>query len=513
MRVFVFAIGGTGARVLSAIIMQLAAGVAPKDPSGAPIADLSIVPILLDPHETNDAVQQTKQVLESYRTMRNKIYGTRTPPPGKFFSVKVETLKDISQDQGNATEDVFYFKLQRVSDSKFSNFVGLSAMSRENKLFSQMLFSPGELNTEMHIGFTGSPNIGSIALGEFKKSDVYNTFCSAYREGDKLFFIGSVFGGTGAAGLPHFITSIRDLNHVENKDTGKTNCSKAAIGALIVMPYFNIKYDENSTVNSTEFSIKTRSALRYYSKNLNAYINSIYYIDDPQRTADFINDPGENEQNGNKAHMVEFAGAQALFHFIASTNTEVKEVANKKDESESKRLEVKQTEYLRFLFPGCEKIDFRTIGENDNAPYLFPMMKFYLLQHFMQHHLAALLDKPFAKKYTPRIESNLMLGELKIIFNVFNRMMNEMQSHGSGAHNLQLFLPPHEDDYSNAFVGIKTRKAFIGSKRISVRTIQQALDTAAPKHTDLNSPSARWFAIANEALEEILHDNYDFSTL
>ena len=41
MRVFVFAIGGTGSRVLTSLIMQLAAGARPVDSDGNLIKDLS----------------------------------------------------------------------------------------------------------------------------------------------------------------------------------------------------------------------------------------------------------------------------------------------------------------------------------------------------------------------------------------------------------------------------------------------------------------------------------------
>ena len=130
----------------------------------------------------------------------------------------------------------------------------------------------------------------------------FDAFRSAYSEGDKLFFIGSIFGGTGAAGLPLFITSIRDLEHIDNEDTGKTLCAKAPIGALVVMPYFSIAKDDESVINDTEFTIKTRSALRYYETNLNNYIHNIYYIADPSGTQDFENDPGN--KNNQKREQV-----------------------------------------------------------------------------------------------------------------------------------------------------------------------------------------------------------------
>ena len=317
MRVFVFAIGGTGSRVLTSLIMQLAAGARPVDSDGKIIKDLSIVPIIVDPHEGNAGLLQATELLDQYRTIHNRIYGKEELPNEGFFSVKIETLKEINPTCVGS--DKFFFKMQRVSDNKFDKFIGLNDMSQANKLFCEMLFSKDELCTSMNEGFYGSPNIGCVALNEFKKSPDFEAFRSAYNEGDKLFFIGSIFGGTGASGLPLFISSIRDLAHNENEDNGNDICSRAPIGALIVMPYFSINRDEESPINDSDFLIKTRSALRYYDSNLNRYINNVYYISDPQGTQAFANDPGNvNGQKGNKAHIVEFAGALSIFDFISS---------------------------------------------------------------------------------------------------------------------------------------------------------------------------------------------------
>ena len=233
--------------------MQLAAGVRPKDSSGKPIHDLSIVPIIIDPHEDNSGLQQLSELLSDYRKMHQRIYGDEVKDEG-FFNVKIETLKDISPDSGVA--DKFFFKMQSVTDSRFDKFIGLNDMdnfnTKANKLFAKMLFSKEELETEMKEGFYGSPNIGCIALNEFKESDDFKAFRSAYNKGDRLFFIGSIFGGTGASGLPLFISSIRDLQNINNEDTGRSDCSKAPIGALIVMPYFRIAQDDNSSISRAE---------------------------------------------------------------------------------------------------------------------------------------------------------------------------------------------------------------------------------------------------------------------
>lgn len=107
MRVFIFAIGGTGSRVLTSLIMQLAAGVRPKDEQGKDIPNLSIVPILVDPHEGNASLLKLTELLENYRKIRKRIHGDEVEAEG-FFSVKIETLKDTNPD--SVTSDKFYFR-------------------------------------------------------------------------------------------------------------------------------------------------------------------------------------------------------------------------------------------------------------------------------------------------------------------------------------------------------------------------------------------------------------------
>ena len=47
MRLFLFAIGGTGSRVLKSLIMLSAAGVRPVDENGRPVPNVEIVPVII----------------------------------------------------------------------------------------------------------------------------------------------------------------------------------------------------------------------------------------------------------------------------------------------------------------------------------------------------------------------------------------------------------------------------------------------------------------------------------
>ena len=323
MRVFVFGIGGTGARVITQLVMHLSAGVRPVGEDGQILKDdFSIVPILVDPHAECEALVSLGELLNDYRTIHNRLYGGVKDPGRGFFSVKIETMHDVDP---SVTHDDFTFRLSNISNKSFKNYIGKDLMKPENSLFMDFLFSNAELNTEMSEGFYGSPNIGCVALNSFGDSADFAAFKKIIRSNtDKVFFIGSIFGGTGASGLPLFISNIRHMLRRGMDDA--ENSGKSPIGTLIVMPYFKIGDDKSSPINDSDFMVKTRSALSYYESNMNHLINNIYYIADwgDKTITPFENDPGDRDnQKGNKAHIVEYMGAAALFDFIKSDNRDV----------------------------------------------------------------------------------------------------------------------------------------------------------------------------------------------
>lgn len=323
MRLFLFLVGGTGARVMRPLIMQFASGIHPIDESGQPMP-LEVVPIIVDPHKANEDLKRTENLLRWYRSIRRTLYGESVDQKSGFFSVKISTLSDILAGGSNLS-DTFLFNLGAVESKKFQDFIAYSTLDTANQALCSMMFSDAQLQTKMDIGFVGSPNIGSVALNQFKDSEEFRQFSNVFRKSDRIFVVSSIFGGTGAAGYPIIVKNIRDAasNAAINN---RGDLRDARIGALTVLPYFNVQQDEKSPISRADFISKTKSALFYYHDNLTGLtqggvdlglskINACYYLGDEVPSNPYFNDPGGNGQR-NDAHVVEYVGALSVLDFL-----------------------------------------------------------------------------------------------------------------------------------------------------------------------------------------------------
>lgn len=287
-KLYILGIGGTGSRVLRSLTMLLAAGV---DTNGYDIA-----PIIIDPDSSNRDLTRNVQLMNKYIEIRNKLSFTNESK-NTFFKTKI--IRTVQN---------FTIPIRDTSNNTYSQFINLDGMSKADKAMAEMLFSQKNLASGMEVGFKGNPNIGSVVLNQLSTSPEFQEFVTSFGQDDKIFIISSIFGGTGASGFPLLLKTLR-----HNTNLTTAGCiNKATIGAISVLPYFNLKKNDESEIDSSTFFSKTRAALKYYAKNVGD-ANALYYIGDMPK-AQYANHEGGIEQ-GNDANLIEFLAATAVIDF------------------------------------------------------------------------------------------------------------------------------------------------------------------------------------------------------
>jgi len=304
-KLYVFGIGGTGSRVLKSLTMLLAAGVK--------VNVDEIVPVVIDPDHAAADLTRTIKLMQDYNKIYNRI-DHNNYNKNAFFGTKIN-MEIISSVR---------MPLKNTENTDFQTYIGLPLMTDDGKrnanyALAEMLFSEKNLKATMEVGFKGNPNIGSVVLNQFALSDEFKNFAASVGQNDRIFIISSIFGGTGASGFPLLLKNLRAINDMQS---GCDNVKNAIIGAISVLPYFDVESDNNpddekrSEIDSATFISKTKAALSYYERNMTE-ANALYYIGDTISKR-YKNSEGGTTQK-NDAHFVELAAALAVIDFAGLT--------------------------------------------------------------------------------------------------------------------------------------------------------------------------------------------------
>lgn len=416
-KLYIFGIGGTGSRVLRSFTMMMAAGVK--------IGADEIVPIVIDPDAANADLTRTVALMNNYRNIR-KYLSFPKENKNTFFK------KEIGHFLSNYT-----LRINDTDDKSFQNFIDLPSMSRANKAMCRMLFSEKNLTSQMQVGFKGNPNIGSVVLNQIVNSADFMAFANSYEQGDKIFIISSIFGGTGASGFPLLLKTLRTGNSFPNNDI----INKSEIGAVTILPYFKLQVDDESEIDSSTFISKTKSALAYYENNIskNNQINALYYL------ADDVTNTYENHEGGstqrNDAHLIEFLAASAIVDF-----------SNKEHSGTThKELGIKET---------MGNVSFNSFNEELNRWLRLPLTQFTLMANCVKNQydyvtstrLEANNKASFVKH---GLYDNSFFTNLKKFIDSYREWLKEMKDN---KRSLDLFNLDCGDTPFNVVTDIKPKK-------------------------------------------------------
>jgi len=289
--------------VLEALSYLCAAGLMPTGNLSA---------LFIDPDTNNGNVVKAKTVFGNYR----KCSYIDTGGAIDFFKTKMPLEPDIwSPFQG----------WTGVGNPQLYNFFRYNLLDNAGKNLFDILYSPKEKTTTLEKGFRGHPSIGAAVFvntipleSRNPWKDFYNGISNDKEQGCRIFIVGSIFGGTGAAGLPTFAKLIRN----RFKENGKDN-ENIKIGGLVVLPYFSFippaadsRVSKELHANSGNFLVSTKAALDYYHNQEESY-DRLYMLGDDENPPVKKFAIGASEQR-NEPHLIELIGALMGIDFFRS---------------------------------------------------------------------------------------------------------------------------------------------------------------------------------------------------
>ena len=120
-KLYVFGIGGTGARVLRSFTMMLAAGVK--------VGVDEVVPIIIDPDTSNADLTRTVALMNNYRAVRNELSFSQGNETSFFRTELTQLLVNYT------------LRIQDTDDKTFQQFIDLPSMDKASQAMMRMLFS------------------------------------------------------------------------------------------------------------------------------------------------------------------------------------------------------------------------------------------------------------------------------------------------------------------------------------------------------------------------------------
>lgn len=202
---------------------------------------------------------------------------------------------------------------------------------------ARALFNKTESELEYNEGFRGHPDLGVLFFSDMLQKvedpdhkSVQDDFKDTLRsiendlaQGDTVCvaLVGSIFGGTGAAGIPILAKYLRD----RYQDRGE----RFRLSATLMLPYYKVpasaaNEDMEIVIDSTVFMDKAKTALDYYgteemvgSPGRPSVFDSLYILGLPKEG--FVSTrtyaTGSSAQE-NDAHVMEWLATRSIAHFF-----------------------------------------------------------------------------------------------------------------------------------------------------------------------------------------------------
>jgi hypothetical protein len=300
-QIYAIGIGGSGAKCVEAVVFLHALGV---------FGDSKLGVLLVDADSANGNAQRTGSNLRKTINCFNA-----------FNKGESSFMKGEFEDYGlwNPLGEVVYSAdLERVFNKPV-----LSASAPQLAKLMDALYSPKERSADLGVGFRGRPPIGSAVMSRLELGSLqgasdgswqrlFDSVQIACGRGEEvaIHFFGSVFGGTGAAGVPTLVKLIH--GYLEGAGTRRG----VHLNASVLLPYFGFEKPEDGEqqvyAETRFFALNTQAALQYLTEQSRNTFDTVYLIGNSEQETYESHTGGANQQN--QAHFIELFAALAINH-------------------------------------------------------------------------------------------------------------------------------------------------------------------------------------------------------
>ncbi len=344
MSTYFIAIGGTGVRILESLVHLAGAGLLWDADSDTRVNELKV--IIVDPDKSNGCIKRVQEhtIARYMEAVSAKIPGSPEIP---FLQTRI-TLQDpwspLSVVAANLPEN--QRKLDKVMKIETPRNAAAGLVDPAQKMQARgisdimdVLYTENEKTQPLNEGFRGHPSIGAAVFANsinFANNQIWRSLGNDLRPQSgsptisRIMLSGSVFGGTGAAGLP---TMAELLNHLINAADASTT---TAIGGLFMLPYFSFPPPPDPKEMTKEekeknkifadpklFPLNTKAAiLDYYNafRKIESFRAAYFLGYDQDRWAEMPNHRAGAQEQNNPPCWIELMGATSALHFFRKSD-------------------------------------------------------------------------------------------------------------------------------------------------------------------------------------------------
>lgn len=322
---FCYCIGGTGARVAEVAAHLCAMKMIKKVDDLEPIEF-----IIVDKDDSCGGTTQAKETIGNISTLSG-LTKTQKLDEAKTIGFCNHKLNIASWNFSNALSNI----CNNINNPKLAQVLGSDA---DDKLVMRAFYNEEARETDTEKGFYGKPSLGT-SIFEYMLSEADQNNQDNQDDQDnilkpveeflgrstnnraKVFIIGSIFGGTGAAVFSNLAAYMRKHFERRNEDI--------LVSGVLLLPYFSFGTrdgdgDGTPLINSGDFGTKSYLALSQYAQNKhlmrkavadNGSFDSLYICgQDPLHVVGEYANGGKGQKN--HFDLVDLIAADAMVDFF-----------------------------------------------------------------------------------------------------------------------------------------------------------------------------------------------------